>query len=129
MPSKRVTISLFLVVLLMIGITFLLFPLGKEGAAPSDLPEPPEVLLDIPEDCIVPVFYGTDRNREDWGPKGQLYGGQRGELEVGTLLVSIPSQHEIGELERPSIFFRRQPTTWKGWRSSPSGLRTSLMTA
>jgi esterase/lipase superfamily enzyme len=34
----------------------------------------------------------------------RLYGGERGELEMGTCLVSIPHIHRLGELEAPSIW-------------------------
>lgn len=37
------------------------------------------------------------------GP-GRVYGGERGELEMGMCQVSIPKRHEVGEVERPSIF-------------------------
>ncbi len=35
---------------------------------------------------------------------GRHYGGERGQLELGTCDVTIPSTHEIGEIEKPSIF-------------------------
>lgn len=41
------------------------------------------------------------------------YTNDRGELEVGTCEVSIPAIHQIGELERPSLFlfeFNEDPT-------------------
>jgi esterase/lipase superfamily enzyme len=37
------------------------------------------------------------------GP-GRIYGSDRGELEMGMCQVSIPERHEVGEVERPSIF-------------------------
>jgi esterase/lipase superfamily enzyme len=40
------------------------------------------------------------------------YGGERGDLTLGTCEVAIPKRHEIGELESPSIFrleFREDP--------------------
>jgi len=37
------------------------------------------------------------------GP-GRVYGSERGELEMGMCQVSIPKRHEVGEVERPSIF-------------------------
>ena len=43
----------------------------------------------------------------------RTYGNQRGVLEVGTCEVSIPEKHEVGEVERPSIFrfeFNEDPT-------------------
>lgn len=41
------------------------------------------------------------------------YSGERGELEMGTCQVSIPANHEVGEVERPSVFrleLREDPT-------------------
>ncbi len=37
--------------------------------------------------------------RPDW-----TYGSERGELEMGTCKVSIPEDHQKGEIERPSVF-------------------------
>ena len=37
------------------------------------------------------------------GPE-QTYGPQRGTLQMGTCQVSIPKRHQVGEVERPSIF-------------------------
>jgi len=34
----------------------------------------------------------------------RAYGNERGELEMGTCEVSIPKRHEVGEIERPSVF-------------------------
>ncbi len=34
---------------------------------------------------------------------GHHYGGDRGQLELGTCDVTIPANHEIGEIEKPSI--------------------------
>jgi len=34
----------------------------------------------------------------------RTYGNGRGELEVGTCEVSIPKRHQLGQIERPSIF-------------------------
>ena len=41
-----------------------------------------------------------------------MYGGDRGELELGTCEVSIPKDHQVGELESPSVLrleFREDP--------------------
>ena len=43
----------------------------------------------------------------------KTYGNQCGTLEVGTCEASIPATHEVGELERPSVFrfeFNEDPT-------------------
>lgn len=46
------------------------------------------------------------------GPQ-RVYGNQRGTLEMGTCQVSVPRRHEVGQVERPSIFrleFQEDPT-------------------
>lgn len=43
----------------------------------------------------------------------RVYGNARGPVELGTCEVTIPKQHEVGQVERPSIFrleFREDPT-------------------
>lgn len=66
---------------------------------PPELPEPTPA---EDEYEVVEVFYGTDRNRRagEVDPR-RLYGGDRGELRLGTLEVSIPKDHRMGELEAP----------------------------
>lgn len=62
---------------------------------------------------IVRVFYGTDRHRSESLEAAERYDGQRGELEYGTLLVSIPRLHVPGQLESPSFWkleFSEDPT-------------------
>ncbi len=62
-------------------------------------PEPPPA---EDEYEVVEVFYGTDRNRRvgEVDPR-RIYGGDRGELRLGALEVSIPKDHRMGELESP----------------------------
>lgn len=50
----------------------------------------------------VRVFYATDRKRTGKSDPNKFYGGERGVLEYGTTDVSIPKDHEPGEIERPS---------------------------
>jgi esterase/lipase superfamily enzyme len=52
----------------------------------------------------VTVFYGTDRARSGSTAASDYYGTGRSELEVGTVEVSIPADHEIGTLEADGIF-------------------------
>lgn len=50
---------------------------------------------------VVPVFYGTDRSRDDQ-PERIAYDWQRGRrLELGRALVTIPKAHEVPKVERP----------------------------
>lgn len=50
---------------------------------------------------IVPVFYGTDRNRRDQA-KRIAYGADRASrLELGRALVTVPKAHQVPNVERP----------------------------
>jgi esterase/lipase superfamily enzyme len=45
-------------------------------------------------------------------PIERMYGGDRGELELGTCEVSVPKVHEVGQLESPTVLrleFREDP--------------------
>ncbi|MBX3530298.1 MAG: alpha/beta hydrolase [Rhizobiaceae bacterium] len=60
----------------------------------------------------VKIYYATDRARSGSEDPNDFYGGDRGELELGTAVVSIPPQHTPGAIERPSIWtftFREDP--------------------
>lgn len=52
--------------------------------------------------ATVRVFYGTNRSRTGDAKPATFYGGDRGELEVGHLDVTIPETHKYGELEAES---------------------------
>src|SRR5690606_26247285 len=52
----------------------------------------------------VRIYYATDRARTGDTDPDNLYGGERGELELGTATVSIPPHHVPGNIERPSIW-------------------------
>jgi len=58
-----------------------------------------------PAKHMVRVFYGTNRSR-DQSPSGwnEFYSASLDDLEVGICEVSIPENHEYGEVERPSIW-------------------------
>jgi esterase/lipase superfamily enzyme len=50
---------------------------------------------------LVPVFYGTDRERADNAEKLD-YAGDRGRrLELGRALVTVPKSHQVPNIERP----------------------------
>lgn len=92
-------------------------PWGGETAAIEAGPGETPQLPGEPEPySTVRVFYGTDRAREFLGPDwlrerddGDAYGGRRGVLELGVAEVSIPLEHEPGELEAPGLFERADP--------------------
>jgi Uncharacterized protein conserved in bacteria len=80
-----------------------------ETALEPDTPPPPPPLA--PERSaaeppqrpfsVVPVFFGTDRARLE-GAKRLDYGAERGRrLELGRALVSVPTSHEVPDIERP----------------------------
>ena len=53
---------------------------------------------------VVPVFYGTDRNREETDNR-IVYGAERGKrLEVGRALVTVPKNHKVANIERPWVY-------------------------
>ncbi len=57
----------------------------------------------------VTVFYGTSRRRTGAQDPAAFYGSDRGELETGTCEVTIPVDHEVGELESPGWFEAPDP--------------------
>lgn len=72
-------------------------------AAPdaAELAPPVEPAAESTDWSIVPVFYGTDRERHEI--KGRIsYDWQRGRrLELGRALVTIPKDHVVPMIERP----------------------------
>jgi esterase/lipase superfamily enzyme len=63
--------------------------------------------------AIVPVFFATDRERAASEPL--VYGSRRnpgGALHLGRFDVSIPRDHRMGRVERPTI--------WTFWREDPA---------
>jgi len=57
--------------------------------------------------AVMRVYYATDREPTGVSTPGQFYGGSREEdetLHLGELDVSIPRDHRMGSLERPSIW-------------------------
>jgi esterase/lipase superfamily enzyme len=73
-------------------------------APPPGVPAQPESEWDV-----VPVFYGTDRDRKEEA-KRIVYTGDRGRrLELGRALVTVPKTHQVPNIERP--FAIRVPFT------------------
>lgn len=53
---------------------------------------------------VVPVYYGTDRGREN-KPDRAAYGADRaGRLELGRALVTVPKVHQVPQIERPWVY-------------------------
>ena len=62
--------------------------------------------------ATVRVFYATDRQSTNAADVSKRFGGDRGSLQYGTAMVSIPRNHQMGALEAPSIWkleFRADP--------------------
>lgn len=62
--------------------------------------------------AVVRVLYATDRNHIADAKPAAAFGGERAALSYGYCDVSIPREHRLGELEKPSIWrleFREDP--------------------
>lgn len=74
------------------------------GADPAGGAGPPTVGAAAPSETgyhVVPVFYGTNRNRKE-GPGRVVYANDRTrKLELGQALVSVPLNHKVPNIERP----------------------------
>jgi esterase/lipase superfamily enzyme len=68
----------------------------------SRLAEEVRVIPTFDSPQAVTVWYGTNRARLDSPDPAQIYTGERGVLEVGRLVVTIPPGHLSGMIERPS---------------------------
>lgn len=81
-----------------------------EAEAPDS---PPEKQRDKKEKHeTIRVFYGTDRNLTGSSKPKEFFGTKRSTLSLGFCDVSIPKDHQPGELESPSIWkleFRENP--------------------
>ncbi len=82
-------------------------PSGAVAPAPAAPPvaAAPErryaMLIDEPDWSVVPIFFGTDRQRTNTTTR-VIYDWQRGRrLELGQALVTIPKKHEVPMVERP----------------------------
>lgn len=53
---------------------------------------------------LVKIYYATNRARTDDPRPSDIYRADRGPLDYGTAVVSIPKTHTPGALEAPSIF-------------------------
>lgn len=54
--------------------------------------------------CRVRVFFGTDRKKTGETAPAKFFAAERGDLSLGSVDVSIPHDHRMGELEGPSIW-------------------------
>ena len=79
-------------------------PATRSVSPVAAAPVVPIVPAASPDFHIVPVFYGTDRNRTD-KPKRIVYANDRARrLEMGRALVTVPTNHKVPNIERPSAW-------------------------
>ena len=80
-------------------------PTPAPSAAPAPMRNGPTTRGMVAEPWdVVPVFYGTDRNREAQATP-VAYGSERARrLELGRALVTIPKAHEVPNIERPWVY-------------------------
>jgi len=52
----------------------------------------------------IPISFATDRKEVKTKEVNNRFGGNRGELKYGTCVVSVPYNHQLGEIERPSYW-------------------------
>jgi len=74
-------------------------PDGKSAQAPAGgAPPPADQAFDM-----VPVFFGTDRAKED-DPKRLRFGSERAhKLQLGRALITVPTIHKVPHIERPWV--------------------------
>lgn len=85
-------------------------PPVPEVAAPGSPPDSEREEKEKHE--TIRVFYGTDRNLTGSSKPKKFFGTKRSTLSLGFCDVSIPEDHQPGELESPSIWkleFRENP--------------------
>ena len=72
---------------------------------PSEQPKPASPLPQTRQEWqVVPVFYGTDRDRQETNER-IAYTAERGNrLEVGRALVTVPKIHQVPNIERPWVY-------------------------
>ena len=64
------------------------------------------------KEVFIPVHYATDREVTGSSKPNDFYGSDRGTLHYGLATVSIPADHNVGALERPTFWhfeFREKP--------------------
>ena len=76
---------------------------APEAQPTTEAPDPVATLPPSEWD-VVPVFYGTDRNKSTELPKID-YGSDRArKLQLGHALVTVPKTHQVPQVERPWVY-------------------------
>jgi esterase/lipase superfamily enzyme len=107
LKSKGFTLSGLLIVVAVIGlIAVIALPFwSRTSQNPQPLPAPdasPAYAIQ-PNYAIVRTFFATDRNLTGKAKPDEMFGVRRSNLTYGSCDVSIPRDHQMGELESPSI--------------------------
>jgi len=77
-------------------------PSPSSSPAPAGSERPADAIFEEAADWnVVPVFYGTDRDRKDLGEKISYDRKRSRRLELGRALVTIPKDHVVPMVERP----------------------------
>lgn len=85
-------------------------PLGDPSAAIATAPErtalasDPRPAAPVETYTTIRVFYGTNRRPTGGSRPAERYGAEEGPLSFGFCDVSIPSRHQVGELESPRLW-------------------------
>ncbi|MGD9783154.1 MAG: alpha/beta hydrolase [Hyphomicrobiaceae bacterium] len=69
-------------------------PAAAEAPAPVPTPESGDW-------TVVPVYYGTDRERAANDKRLDYASGRGRRLELGRAMVTVPKEHEVPQIERP----------------------------
>lgn len=70
-----------------------------EPPKPAAAATPPPAEWDI-----VPVFYGTDRNKSAEQPRIDFGSDRARKLQLGQALVTVPRSHQVPQVERPWVY-------------------------
>ncbi len=73
-------------------------PMTRSPAPVAAAPAPTAESADW---AVVPIFYGTDRKREDDAKRIKYGSARAGKLEIGRALVTVPKAHQVPNIERP----------------------------
>src|SRR5450759_3626616 len=93
-------------------------PVSASSAAPAPAPAAVAVAVAVADTptarnyAQVQVFYATDRKASGSNSPSKFYGSEHSDVTYGKCMVSIPNDHQSGELESPSILkleFREYP--------------------
>lgn len=84
-------------------------PVTRSAAPPASKAPPPATggaepapqQTREPDFSVVPVFFGTDRKREEGGKRIAFAAERARRLEMGRAMVSVPRDHKVPDIERP----------------------------